>query len=333
MTAPKMKAIICTKYGSPDFLQLREVERPSPKDSEVLVKVQASTVTKADTMMRQAKPFISRLFLGWTKPKHDIMGTGFAGIIEAIGKDVRHFKVGDEVFGETGVTFGANAEYVTVPADGVIAKKLHNMTYEEAATLCDGPLTSMNFLKNLANIQPGQRILINGASGSLGTAAVQLAKYFGAVVTGVCSDRNVELVKSLGADDVIDYKVTDFTKNGDSYDVIYDTVGKRSYASSKGSLKPGGIYMSPVLGFTLLLQMMWTSKVGNKKAKFSATGLQPPAELRKLLAELTEIIRNGHLKSIIDRTYPLEQTADAHRYVDGGHKRGNVVIAVAGSNR
>jgi NADPH:quinone reductase-like Zn-dependent oxidoreductase len=328
-----MKAIVCTKYGSPDVLELREIEKPTPKDNEVLIRVYASSVTAADGMMREGTPFYGRLFLGVMKPNHPITGTGFAGVIEAVGKEVELLKEGDSVFGETGVGFSTNAEYVCLPQEGVLATLPNNMTYEEAAPVCDGALTSWNFLKDIGKIQSGQRVLINGASGSLGSAAVQIAHYFGAEVTGVCSTANLEMVKSLGADKVIDYTKEDFTKTGQTYDIIYDTVGKSSFSRCKGSLRENGVYLSPVLSLPLLFQMIWTSKVGNKKAKFSATGLRPPSELRVLLNELKEAIEAEKIKSVIDRSYPLEQTAEAHRYIDKGHKRGNVVITVEQNNK
>ena len=323
-----MKAIVCTKYGSPDFLQFQEVEKPILKDNEVLIRVQATTVTAADSMMRRADPFICRLFLGLMKPKNDITGTGFAGEIQAVGMDVKQFKEGDQVFGETGVSFGANAEFICMPEEGVLALKPTNMTYEEAAPVCDGALTSLNFLSEVIEIQSGQKVLINGASGSLGTAAVQLAKYFGAEVTGVCGPSNIELVKSLGADYVLDYTEKDFTKTGQTYDVIFDTVGKSSFSYCKSTLKQKGVYLSPVLGLSLLFQMLWTLKIGSRKAKFSATGLRTASDLRNLLKKLKELIELGQLKSIIDRRYSLDQVAEAHRYVDKGHKKGNVVITL-----
>lgn len=324
-----MKAIVCTKYGSPDFLQLQNVDKPIPKDNEVLIKVNATIVTAADSMMRRADPFISRFFLGFLKPKNPIIGTGLAGEIEAIGPAVKLFKVGDRVFGESLLKFGANAEYVCIPEEGVLTIKPDNIPFEVLATVCDGPLTSLNFLKNIANIKAGHRVLINGASGSLGTAAVQLAKHFGAEVTGVCSSKNLDLVKALGATKVIDYTKDDFTKNGLKYDIVFDTVGKSSFSKCKKVLTKNGIYLSPVLDFTLLFQMMWTSIIGHKKAMFSATGIQAVPELLKLLNELKELIVAGKLKSIIDRRYSLEEVADAHRYVDTGHKRGNVIINVS----
>jgi len=323
-----MKAIVSTKYGSPDVLQLKEVEKPIPKDHEVLIRVRAASVTAADGMMRKGTPFYGRLFIGLMRPNNPIPGTGFAGVIEAVGKEVKLFKEGDSVFGETGVGFSTNAEYVCVPEEGVLTTLPNNMSYEEAAPVCDGALTSLSFLKDIGKIQSGQRVLINGASGSLGSSAVQIAKNFGAEVTGVCSTTNLEMVKSLGAEKVIDYTKEGFIKTGQTYDIIFDTVGKNSFSRCKDSLRENGVYLSPVLGLPLLFQMIWTSKVGSKKAKFSATGLRPVSELRALLSELKESIEEGKIKSIIDRSYPLEQTAEAHRYVDKGHKKGNVVITV-----
>lgn len=323
-----MKAIECTQYGGPDVLQLTEIEKPTPKGNEVLIKVHAASVTAADGMMRRGVPVIGRLFLGLFKPKNSITGTGFSGEVEAIGQEVKNYKVGDHVFGETGLGFGANAEYVCVVEDGVLAKKPSVMSFEEAAPICDGPLTSMNFLENLANLQNGQSILINGASGSLGMAAIQLAKCFGGEVTGVCSTSNLEQVRSLGADQVIDYTKEDFTKNSKTYDVIYDTVGKSSFSSCKNSLTAKGAYISPVLGMSLLFQMLWTSKVGSKKAKFSATGVVPPPELRILLKKIIKLIEEKKITTIIDKRYTLDQTAEAHRYVETGHKKGNVVVTI-----
>lgn len=324
-----MKAIVATKYGSPEVFQLREIAKPTPKANEVLVRIHASSVTAADTMMRRGTPFYGRLFTGILKPDNPIPGTGFAGVVEAVGKDVTHFAEGDAVFGESVLGAGTNAEYTCVAENGIIISKPANISFAEAASICDGPLTSLNFLKNLATIQPGQKVLINGASGSLGTAAVQLAKYFEAEVTGVCSTNNVELVKSLGADHVIDYTQEDFTKSNVLYDVIYDTVGKSSYSKVKNVLTANGTYISPVLSISLLLQMIWTSIVGNKKARFSATGILPAHALREFLYELRAMISAGYLKSIVDRQYPLEQIAEAHAYVDNGHKRGNVVLSMS----
>ena len=323
-----MKAIVTTKYGSPDVLQLRDIEKPVPKDNEVLIKIHAATITTAETMMRTGYPLIGRLFMGLTKPKNVVSGTGFAGKIEAIGKNVKLFKIGDQVFGESLFHFGTHAEYVCIQEEGIIALKPENISYEEAAVVGDGHITSLNFLKKLARLQSGQRILINGASGSLGTAAIQLAKHFGAEITAVCSSRNLDLVKSLGADNVIDYAQDDFTKNGKTYDVIYDTVGKSTFTRCKNSLTKKGVYISPVLGLPLLFQMLKTSISGSRKAQFSATGTLPVSTIRTFLQEIKELMEAGQLRSVIDKRYSLEQVAEAHRYIETGHKTGNVVLSM-----
>ena len=324
-----MKAIVCTKYGTPDVLELREVPKPIPQNDEVLIKIHAAAVTAADVMMRRGTPFYARFFLGWNKPKHSIPGTGFAGQIEATGKDVKRFKQGDRVFGETGLNFGSNAEYLCMPSNGLLMTKSANLTYKEAACICDGTLTALNFLRDVAKIRSGQKILINGASGSIGTAAVQIAKCYEAEVTGVCSTRNLELVKSLGADRVIDYTCEDFTQTNSTYDIIFDTIGKSSFAKCKSLLTQKGIYLSPLLKLPLLLQMLWTSKFGSKKAMFDATGLRPITELNTLFGELIILIEKEKIKMVLDRSYLLEQTPQAHRYVETGHKRGNVTLAIA----
>ncbi len=330
MNSKSMKAVVCTRYGSPAFLIVKEVEIPSPSEYEVLIKVYASTVTAADSMMRRAIPMISRLFLGLFRPRKAIIGTGFAGKVVAVGKDVNKFRPGDEVFGETGVNFGANAEYLCLSEDGAMVLKPEELSFEEAATFTDGPMTSYNFLKSLGNLQPGQKVLINGASGSLGTAAVQIATYLEAEVTGVCSGKNAEWVKNLGAKEVIDYQSTDLLTLNKTYDLIFDTVGKLSYSTSKHLLSSKGIYLSPVLSFSLLFQMLLTSLTGKgrKKAKFSATGLLPSSTLRSYLDKLVQMYLDHHIRIVIDKMLPLAQTAEGHTYVDSGHKKGNVVIIV-----
>lgn len=327
-----MRAIVATGYGAPDVLKLQQVAKPQPKENEVLVKVYVSSATTADGMMRTGTPYIGRLFTGLSKPKHAIPGTGFAGVVEATGRNVKRFKPGNRVFGETTLGFSTNAEYFTIPENGVILHMPEGMSYAEGSTFCDGHLTSMNFLKDIAKIKPGQKVLINGASGSLGTAAVQIAKYFGAEVTGVYSTGNVELVKSLGADCIVDYTEKDFTKMNETYDVVFDTVGKSSYSKSKNILKESGLFLSPVLKFPLLLKMMWTSVFSKRKAIFAATGLRSDEELRELLMELTEIFKKGRLRTVIDRHYPLEKVAEAHSYIASGHKKGNVIITVHPKN-
>ncbi len=324
-----MKAIIYTEYGSPDVLQLEEVEKPAPKDNEILVKIYATTVTATECIFRKGEPFFSRLFTGLTKPKITTLGEELAGEVEAVGKDVKLFKKGDDVFGTAGPGFGANAEYICIPEDGVLTIKPTNMTYEEAASSVDGFLTALPFLRDKGNIQSGQKVLINGASGSVGAAAVQIAKYFGAEVAGVCSASNLEMVKSLGADNVIDYTTEDFTKNGETYDIIFDAVGKLSFSRCKSSLKENGIFLEAGIGLAIFPQILLTSIIGGKKAKIATTGLRPASERTKDLIFLKELIETGKIKPVIDRRYPLEQIAEAHRYVDKGHKKGNVAIIVA----
>ncbi|GAA0416944.1 NAD(P)-dependent alcohol dehydrogenase [Cocleimonas flava] len=323
-----MKAVTYSGYGSPAVIRVSEVEKPTPKANEVLVKVWATSITTADSMIREGKPCYGRLFLGLAKHKHPISGTGFSGEVEEIGRSVTQFKMGDKVFGETGVNFSANAEYICIAEDAVISILPDNLSHEEAAPICDGALTSYAFLKDIGQLKRGQSILINGASGSLGSAAVQIAKALGAEVTGVCSRANVELVQSLGADKVIDYHEEDFTKMGNSYDLVYDAVGKSSFCECRKNLKEQGAYLSPVLSFPLLIQMMWTSTFMSKKARFSATGLRPAKELRVMIDELIPLYKSGEIKSVIDRTYSLAETADAHRYIETGRKKGNVVVSL-----
>jgi NADPH:quinone reductase-like Zn-dependent oxidoreductase len=321
-----MKAIFCTEYGMPDTLQLKETAKPEPKADEVLIKIMASSATAADSMMRQGKPKYGRLFLGLRKPKYPMTGTAFAGVIESVGNKVSQFKNGDRVFGESVFGSGTNAEYVAVAENLVISHIPENMSFEQAAPICDGALTSLNMLQRLSSIKKGQTVLINGASGSLGTAGIQLAKHFGAHVTAVCSGSNHELVRFLGADEVIDYRQQDFCMLGKSYDIIYDTVGTLSFSSCKPVLNNNGIFVSPVLSIKLLSQVIGSAIFGNKKAKFDATGLLPPKELMALLKQLLPLYENGQLKTVIDKTFNLADTADAHRYIDTGRKKGNVVI-------
>lgn len=321
-----MKSAIVTKYGSPDVIQIRDVEQPTPKHNEVLIKVQATTVTATECILRQGKPFISRLFMGLTKPKLNVFGEEFAGEVVAIGRNVNRFKVGDAVFGSTGSQFGANAEYICLNETAELVINPSNISFEEAAASVDGVLTALPFLRDKGNIQSGQRVLIYGASGSIGTAAVQLAKYFGAEVTGVCSGSNLELVKSIGADKVLDYTKEKIFTRSEKYHIIFDTVGKASFSKCKSALATNGIFLEAGIKLGLFPQVLLTSIVGNKKAKFYATGLRPPNEKLSDLHFLKELFEKGKYKAVIDRRYPLDQIAEAHRYVDLGHKKGNVVV-------
>jgi NADPH:quinone reductase-like Zn-dependent oxidoreductase len=316
-----MNAIVYTKFGPPEVLHLQEVEKPTPKANEALIKIFATTVVKEDPDMRASPGFN-----GFLKPRNPILGQELAGEIESIGKDVTRFKPGDQVFGFD--MFGAYAEYKCMPEGGALAIKPANMSYEEAASVPNGALTALPFLRDKGKIQSGQTVLIYGASGSVGAAAVQLGKYYGAEVTGVCSTANLEWVKSLGADQVIDYTQEDFTENGKTYDIIFDTVGKRSFSECKGSLTDEGIYLATVPTPVIMLQALWTAKRGSKKVKFAATGLRPASEKIKDLIFLTELIEAGKIKPVIDRCYSLEQMAEAHHYVEAGHKKGNVVITL-----
>ena len=325
-----MKAILHTKYGPPDELQLKEIDIPVPSDNEVLIKIHASTVTSTDCNVRNFTfvPGIfqlpARLFMfGVFKPRINILGIDLAGVIEAVGKDVKRFKEGDQVFGTPGMTFGAHAEYTCVPEDAVLTIKPANMAWEEAAPIFLGASTALFYLRDKGNIQAGHKILIYGASGAIGTYAVQLAKYFGAEVTGVCSTTNLEMVKSLGADKIIDYTQEDYTRSGETYDLILDTVGKTSFSRCRKSLKQKGIFLPVVMDLTELVQILWTSMTDGKKVKGGVAG-----ESVEDLNFFKELIEAEKIKPVIDRCYPLEKTAEAFRYVEKGHKRGNVVITV-----
>ena len=319
-----MKAIICTKYGPPDVLQLKEVEKPVPKDNEVLIQIHASTVAAGDIRLRSFTwaPWFwlpGRIMYGLIRPRNKIPGNELSGEIEDIGYDITQFKKGDQIFGITWTTSfgGANAEYICLPENEVAIKPV-NMTFEEAAAVPIGCLTALVLLRK-GKIQRGRQILIYGASGSVGTFAVQLAKYFGAEVTGVCSTKNIEMVKSLGADNVVDYIKEDFTKSSQTYDVIFDAVMKTSFSNCKSSLEPRGVFIT--VDFPLLTAL-WNSRVGSRKIVFGI------ANKIKDLVFLRELIEAGKIKSVIDRRYPLEQTSEAHIYVEEGHKKGNVVITV-----
>jgi len=322
-----MKAIVYERYGPPDVLQLKEVGKPIPKDNEVLIKIHATTVTSGDWRVRSLNVpvgfgLISRLVFGVSKPRQPILGTELAGEIELVGKDVRKFKVGDQVFGFSGARMGCHAEYKCMPENGAVALKPPNLTYHEAAAISFGGTTALDFFRR-GKLQSGERVLVNGASGGVGTAAVQLAKHFGADVTGVCSTANVELVRSLGANHVIDYTKEDFTQNGETYDVIVDTAGTAPFSRSKGSLKKGGRLLLVLGGLPDMLRIPWVSMMSSKKI-IAGPAAERVADLR-FLAKLAEA---GEFKPVIDRRYPFEQIAEAHRYVDTGRKKGNVIITL-----
>jgi NADPH:quinone reductase-like Zn-dependent oxidoreductase len=323
-----VKAVVYTKYGLPDVLRIKKLEKPIPKENEVLIKVFATTVTATDCTFRKGKPFFSRLFTGITKPKNQILGSEFTGEIESTGKDVKLFKAGDQVLGTT-PGYGSYAEYLCLPAGGAtLALKGDKLNYKQAIACCDGFLTALPFLRDKGKIKSKDKVLINGASGSVGSAAIQLAKYFGAEVTGVCSAANLELVKSFGADYVIDYDKENFTNNGKKYDVIFDTVGKISFSKCKRSLTKKGIFLEAGITLTVLPQVLITSLISSKKVKIMATGLRHPDERTNDLKFVIELAETQKIKPVIDRVYSLKQIAEAHRYVDTGHKKGNVVISL-----
>lgn len=327
-----MKAIVYTEYGSPEVLRLAEVEKPTPKADEVLIKVHTTSVTTGDCNARgfvfvpDGFGLVGRLMVGLRKPRKPILGVEFAGDVEAVGQDVQQFKVGDAVFGLDGTNMGSYAEYKCMREKRGITTKPSNLSYQEAVAIPNGALTALTFFRKHGKIQPGYQVLVIGASGSVGSAGVQLAKYFGAEVTGVCSTRNLELVRSLGADHVIDYTQEDFTQNGQTYDLIFDTVGASSFGACKASLKPTGRYLAVAGGTRELGQMMRTALFGKKKVYMG-----PASESQDNLIFLKGVVEEGKLKPVIDRCYPLEEMVEAHRYVDTGRKRGNVVIDVIGA--
>ena len=319
----RMTAVVHDHYGPPDVLRLAEVERPVPDEDEVLVRVHATTVTRSDCGLRAAHPFFSRFFYGLRRPKRRIAGTELAGEVEAVGAAVSEFKVGDAVFGIRG---GANAEYVCVRESGVLAHKPAALTYEEAAAVCDGAIIALACLRK-ADLREGRSILIYGASGAIGTAAVQLARHFNADVTAVCGTKNVELMRSLGADEVIDYTREDFTQSGKVYDVILDAVGKHSFRRCRGSIKPGGLYLETDLGFMwhvpfLALATRW---IGDRKVTIPL-----PAYTKENVLFLEKLVEAGEYRAVIDRSYPLEDVVEATRYVETEQKTGNVVLTVNG---
>lgn len=323
-----MLASVYTQYGPPEVLQLKDVPKPIPKNNEVLVKIHATTVNRTDTGFRVAEYFAVRIVGGLIKPKKTILGSEFAGEVESIGKDVTLFKPGDPVFGLSAYVFGTHAEYVCVPENKSIAIKPINMSFEEAAAVCDGLMLGINYIRKI-DFKNKPKILINGASGSIGSACVQLAHHYGAEITAVCNTKNILLVKSLGADDVIDYTQQDFTNIGKLYDVVLDAVGKSTFFKCKKILKPGGVYFSTELGpgWQNVFLPLITPLLGSKRVKFPI-----PTDSKEDILLFKELIEAGKYKAVIDRTYPLKQIMEATRYVETGQKTGNVVITVQDIN-
>lgn len=313
-------------YGTPEVLNSVTRPIPAPGPTEILIRIRASAVTRADGMMRAGQPRFARLFLGLRRPRQNLSGTGLSGEVIAVGDNVNRFAVGDAVFGEAGLKFGANASHICLRETDVLMPKPASLSHEDAAVMCDGPLTSLNFLREVAELRAGQKVLILGASGSLGSAAVQIAAAMGAKASGTCSARNTGMVAALGAERVIDYTQEDFTEGTERYDVIYDTLGISSFAAAKGSLTRSGRYVCPVLGLGLLGAILRTGVAGTRKARFSATGMLKPGVLRPMLGTLVEMAEDGRLAPMIDRVYPLADLIEAHRHVETGHKRGNVVV-------
>lgn len=324
LNSEDMKAVVFFKYGSPDVLQLSHVIKPMPRCNEILIRIKATAVNSGDVRLRKADPFAVRLFFGLFKPKKHILGAVFSGEIEQVGSLVTLFKVGDEVFGHTDMSFGTYATHMCFPEKGSLSLKPHTISNQEAAVIPFGGVTALYFLKK-ASVQKGQKVLIIGASGAVGTAAVQLAKHFGAIVTGVCSAANVDLVKSLGADKVIDYTKELFINNGETYDVIFDTVNKISISNSLNSLNIYGKLILSASGITEMIHGNWKSITSNRKIKVITGIVNHTADDINFLKMLVEV---GQFKSVIDKTYCLEQITEAHEYVENGHKKGNVVIEI-----
>jgi NADPH:quinone reductase-like Zn-dependent oxidoreductase len=322
-----MKAAVCTTYGPPDVVHEADVDTPVPGPDQLLVRVHAATVTATDRAFRSGTPRFARLFSGLRRPKKSILGAEFAGEVSTVGTAVTRYAVGDKVFGATDLGLGAHAEYVCVKEDGALAASPAGLTYAEAVTLVDG--TALVFLRDHAKLRGGESILINGASGSVGAQAVQLARYYGADITAVCSGAGAELVARLGADRVIDYTRTDFTNEGRTYDVIFDVAGASSYGRCRRLLKPGGRYLTTVPSLAIMVQAPWTAVVGSRRAVIAFTGLRPAAAKVKDLALVTELVEAGRIVPVVDRTVPLARIADAYRHLDRPGKRGTTVLALS----
>ncbi len=323
-----MKAAWIDRYGPPEVAIVRDVPDPVPGATDVLIRQVASTVSPADCAFRSADPAVVRLFAGLTRPKEPIPGGAVAGVVEAVGAAVTRFKPGERVFGTTDPRPGAMAELVVAPEHGALVPMPDGLDFAHAAGLAYSFLTAMPFLRDEARLEPGQTILINGAAGSIGSVAVQLARHLGATVTAVCSTRNVDLVQALGADDVIDRTTDDFTRARGAYDVIFDAVGKSSFAACRAALRSGGIYLTTTPSLAILVHMMRRNRSDGRRAKLATTGLRPAADKAKDMTLLKQLIETGVLRAVIDRTYPLSQIAEAHRYVETGTKTGDVIVTI-----
>lgn len=319
-------AWMVSKYGGPEVLAPVTRPMPTPGSGQLLIRIRASAVSRADGLMRAGKPKFARLFLGLSRPRAGLSGTCFAGDVIAVGEGVTHFQPGDAVFGEAGLAFGANASHICVEASGSIVQKPDTLSYEEAAVMFDGATTSWHFLTVLAGVSPGMRVLILGGSGSLGTAAIQFAAALGAEVTASSSARNSELLRSLGASKVIDYRTEDAFRRGSDYDVIFDTLGVSSFGAAKDALARNGKYICPVLGLRLLGDMILSRVLGSRRALFTAAGLEKPEVHRGHMEKILALVAEGRFAPVMDRTYPLDDLVEAHRYVETGRKRGNVVV-------
>jgi NADPH:quinone reductase-like Zn-dependent oxidoreductase len=321
-----VKAAVSRRYGPPDVVTVHDVPKPVPRDDEVLVRIHAATVGVVDSLARRGAPFYARVHFGLRRPRFAVLGSDFAGQIEAAGPTVTRFAVGDLVFGTTAPRFGAHAQYICLPEHAALAPMPDGVNYAGAAALADA--TALCFLRDRANLRRGQTILINGASGAVGATALQLARHFGATTTGVCSGAHAGLVRELGAVAVIDYTEADFTRAGLAYDVIFDVAGTSSFGRCRAALSPAGVYLTTAPSPAILLQMPWTSRFGTKKAMVAFTGLRPPGEKRQDLRYIKELTEASALAPVIDACYPLRRIADAYRHVDAGHKQGNVVVTM-----
>ncbi|MGB1102881.1 MAG: NAD(P)-dependent alcohol dehydrogenase [Crocinitomicaceae bacterium] len=321
-----MKSIIVKAHGGPEVMRLENIEKPTPTSNQVLIKVEATSVTVAHPMMRTGTPYFGRLFTGISKPNVKSPGTDLAGSIEAVGENVKNFQVGDQVLAATDLKMGAYSEYICLPEDGLVVHKPENVDAAHATGIIDGGITALAFFTDQVTVNPGDKVLINGASRSIGTAAVQLAKTFGAEVTGVCSGKNVELVKELGADEVLDYTKNELEQSEKKFDIIFDTVGKLSYRKSKKKLTEKGVFLTPVLEMPTLLTMLFLNPFSKQKLKFAATGMRKKELRMQDLKRMKEMLASEKIRTVIDKVFVLEDMEKAHAYVDQGHKRGNVIV-------